>query len=72
MNNIRKKKILRNFIFSLYFLLSLGFEPTYLQSSYLILTGTLTTTLLSPFRFLVFWLWVFDDADYEFKLKINK
>ena len=30
-NDIRKKTLLRNFIFSLYFLLSLGFELTYLQ-----------------------------------------
>ena len=53
-NNIRKKRLLRNFIFSIYFLLSLGFEPTHLQTSYLILTRTLTITLLNTYRFVVF------------------
>ena len=32
MNNIEKKRFLRNFIFSLYFWKSLGFEPTYLPN----------------------------------------
>ena len=44
-----------NFILSLYFLLSLGFELIYLQSSYLTLTGTLTIALLtSTYRFVMF------------------
>ena len=32
MNNIREKRFPRNFIFSLYFSQSLGFEPTYLPN----------------------------------------
>ena len=31
-NNIKEKRFPRNFIFSLYFLQSLGFEPTYLPN----------------------------------------
>ena len=74
MNNIRKKRFAKNFIFSLYYLLeSLSFEPAYLWSSYLILTETrfLRGLLL---MFLIFGnLKDFKDIDdYEFELQINK
>ena len=35
MNNIRKKRLPGNFIFSLYLLQSLGFEPTLLYTEFL-------------------------------------